>query len=164
MAFRYIHENIFVVMGTWRGRHNWLLLAVFFHSKAACLLLYPILMMCTIIVVAPPTHGTVVQCVLCHAAPLEFSLVLAWMFWYHAHWPNGDLGLKNLLYLGLISPSIKVIPSENFNNNSRRERTRTHFGLGFYCISWFSWIKTTPSVKKHSKKASLKADHKVTKL
>ena len=42
MAFRYIHENIFVVMGTWRGRHNWLLLAVFFHSKAACLLLCPI--------------------------------------------------------------------------------------------------------------------------
>ena len=77
MAFRYIHENIFVVMGTWRGRHNCLLLAVFFHSKAACLLLYPILMMCTIVVVAPPTHGTVVQCVLCHAAPLESSLVLA---------------------------------------------------------------------------------------
>ena len=46
-----------------------------------------------------------------------------------------------------------------FSNNSRRDITRTLFGLGFFAFPNFSW-KTTPSVKKSLQKGHFKGQLK----
>ena len=46
-----------------------------------------------------------------------------------------------------------------YSNNSRRDITRTLFGLGFFAFPHSSW-KTTPSVKKSLQKGHFKGQLK----
>ena len=69
---------------------------------------------------------------------------------------NGTKG-RALLWLGFFCPCSwsGLFSSEHYSSIFGMDRTRTHFGLGFFLFPNSSW-KTTPSVKKLDQKGQSK--------